>query len=327
MRSLMEEHGNLRDEHERLTRAGDNATLITRKIDELNQKIINILQEKGIQPRETPILINNPAYDINTRNWNRIVLQDLIQNVIDFDVVMPEKANAIKVLAQEYQNSKKKNARADVSGLTQGIKDIIKEIPVIGKALGETLKCEPNFQGEKITALVKLNTDRKEIKQVMSLLLDIEENRIGKARDAYKDFKQRERAEILPIHPWIIETFRSLPHFILVGLAILISFNAKGAGASLFAFLISLVTAHWGGIIIFGVIPLVVGIIFELAARRVSTQRYVSEYSFQVKKGSVYNPLFWKSASVALRIIAFTAMLAGTLVLPFGAFTVPQQAV
>ena len=65
------------------------------------------------------------------------------------------------------------------------------------------------------------NNDLNKIVRLMSKVLNINENDINDIINKYKDFKKREGYDILPVHPWVIEAARILPHFILLGLGII----------------------------------------------------------------------------------------------------------
>jgi hypothetical protein len=58
----------------------------------------------------------------------------------------------------------------------------------------------------------------------------------------YKSFKEREN--LFPIHPYVIEAAKMLPHFLLMGLVGLIWYNNELRGLRIYSYLRELVEKH-----------------------------------------------------------------------------------
>jgi hypothetical protein len=170
------------------------------------------------------------------------------------------------------------------------------------------------------------DNDWNKVRDVMNKYLGIGVDRINEIIGAYKEFKTREGMDILPIHPLNIRIFRYLPHFIFSNVAILIWFNAKGAGASLMAFLVSLITAHLIGIVVISILILA-GIVFEYKYRSLKANRY-GDNTFKIKEEWFSQQLsVFKVLSYIFRTAGFATIVGGIILqllhLPL---TTPQQA-
>jgi hypothetical protein len=89
----------------------------------------------------------------------------------------------------------------------------------------------------------------------------------------YKSFKERE--QLYPIHPYVIETAKMLPHFLLCGLVGLIWYNNGLEGLRITYYLKELViekTLNWHSLI--WAVPLFVGLALSAAAHLLEVYRY-----------------------------------------------------
>ena len=126
------------------------------------------------------------------------------------------------------------------------------------------------------------------------------ERRLGIAREhtvsfikGFKSFKERE--QLFPVHPYLLEMAKMLPHFLLMGLVALIWHNLDAGGLPVIPYLQELATqlaldwrhsSYWA-------LPLLVGFAFSAAAY------YLEEYRYRWRTSSPATPQMALDATVA----------------------------
>ncbi|MEW6158051.1 MAG: hypothetical protein AB1813_11500 [Verrucomicrobiota bacterium] len=117
----------------------------------------------------------------------------------------------------------------------------------------------------------------------------------------YKEFKRREQP--FPVHPYLIEAAKLLPHFLLTGLVALIWYNNEVGGLLIYPYLretaaelaLSPLSLTWAG-------PLFAGLILSVAAHYVRIYRYAARKHTQAKREMLVDltvtSFFTKSESV-----------------------------
>lgn len=131
----------------------------------------------------------------------------------------------------------------------------------------------------------------EEIMSDAALKLDIPTEHIRKVVKQYKEFKARERT--YPIHPYLVEFAKEMPHFVLMGLGAIVAYNQAVRDSSIVEYLKGLV-AHlaltsesllWG-------VPLAVGMGLTVLAHLVRAYRFEAAIRPREK------PTFWLDATV-----------------------------
>src|SRR6266496_3197270 len=125
------------------------------------------------------------------------------------------------------------------------------------------------------------------------------EHRLGIAREhtvsfikGFKSFKERE--QLFPVHPYLLEMAKMLPHFLLLGLVALIWHNHDLRGLPIYPYLKGLATElalDWQHSS-FWAVPLLLG--FLLSA----TAHYVEEYRYRWRTRSLAQPQMALDATV-----------------------------
>src|SRR5439155_5416096 len=126
------------------------------------------------------------------------------------------------------------------------------------------------------------------------------ERRLGIAREhtvsfikGFKSFKERE--QLFPVHPYLLEMAKMLPHFLLMGLVALIWHNLDAGGLPVIPYLQELATqlaldwqhsSYWA-------LPLLVGFAFSAAAY------YLEEYRYRWRTSSPVTPQMALDATVS----------------------------
>src|SRR5207248_11378496 len=111
------------------------------------------------------------------------------------------------------------------------------------------------------------------ILQEMEQKLDIPAEHVVSFIEGYKSFKERE--QLWPIHPYILETAKMLPHFLLMGWVALIWYNNHFRGLKISVYLqrsAEEMAQDWHSLI--WAVPLLVGFGLSAAARAMQVYRY-----------------------------------------------------
>ena len=162
--------------------------------------------------------------------------------------------------------------------------------------------------------------------------------------EKYKEFKKRE--DILPIHPYIIEAAKVLPHFLIMGLGALVWYNQDIGDRPIVRYLWEGVISRFGldAVSLTWALPLLGGLIASVAsyfvklyrfeARMVPRERpdmildatltslFVKKHSVmpQMREGRVWNPAFYEWASWGLRSIGYLGLAINLVLLPTPSF-------
>jgi hypothetical protein len=148
---------------------------------------------------------------------------------------------------------------------------------------------------------------------------------------AYKTAKARE--QWWPIHPYVLEAAKMLPHFLLMGLVALIWYNNERRGLKIFAYLresVASMASDWRSFI--WAVPLFVGFMLSAVARGLETYRYrwgtqprTSTFALDadvtsffgrklamatpaLRLGRWWNPLLYRRAGWTFRAIGLTLL-------------------
>ncbi|HXJ56050.1 MAG TPA: hypothetical protein VNU68_05225, partial [Verrucomicrobiae bacterium] len=165
--------------------------------------------------------------------------------------------------------------------------------------------------------------------QDVSSKLGIPLEHIVRVIGAYKEFKRREKPD--PIHPYLIEFGKVLPHFLVMGLGALVWYNQTTGDSPIVPYLwsvttqLALTTASLGW-----ALPLLAGLILAVLSRVTRTYRheatmlpretpaffldatvtslFTREQSVipQIKPGHWWNPAWYERAGWMMRVMGFT---------------------
>jgi hypothetical protein len=269
-------------------------------VNEINEKLLALLNERGLWVRHAPLSFNDKTLESNDRTRLRRIVSFFTQGIIDTSDIQLESFQADTGITVKEEKD-----RAAITGVSR--------THCILRDIGEgALFKDVDFQdGAFLPKLVIVMSHymltstgacshEQGIAQIQHMLHD------------YEAFQKREGSNNVQDHPYVLIAARNITVFCPAIITALITVNVLVGGQSFFSHVKEAIRpsvgffpgGYYGACL--AVVALGVGLC--IFGKWTLKARYVNEYSFKVRNHGIYKPFLWRMAGNALRAFGFMCL-------------------